>query len=168
VQPILLISDEEKVPTALHTYRGNPFPGHDGITGIMPATESNLHHAGGSTCAVMITALSGRSLISIQQPVSDQPLGSWGPGMAALAGQIQIAARRGERFLQSRVCASTGDGFTCTATAALSALSSLYMTDGPSLIACDQGQNVPQPPGSPGWVYDPTGSVQANPVHAVR
>ena len=61
-----------------------------------------------------------------------------------------------------------GDGqSTCTATAALSTLPSLYVTDGDAKIACTQGQNLAYPVGAPGFVYDPTGSVQASPAHAV-
>ncbi len=42
-----------------------------------------------------------------------------------------------------------------------------YVTDGEARIACTEGANLAQPPGSPGWVDDPTGSIQANPAHAV-
>ena len=41
------------------------------------------------------------------------------------------------------------------------------MTDGPSKIACTEGSNIAQPPGSPGWVDDPTGSIQGSAAHAV-
>lgn len=43
----------------------------------------------------------------------------------------------------------------------------MYVTDGPSKIACTEGSNIAQPPGSPGWVDDPTGSVAGDPTHAV-
>ena len=60
-----------------------------------------------------------------------------------------------------------GIGTTCTPTSALDALAGMYVTDGPSKIACTEGSNVAQPPGSPGWVDDPTGSVAGDPKHAV-
>lgn len=43
----------------------------------------------------------------------------------------------------------------------------MYVTDGASKIACSEGSNIAQPPGSPGWVDDPTGSVQGSSSHAV-
>ena len=60
-----------------------------------------------------------------------------------------------------------GDGATCDPMPALNALTGLYVTDGPSKIACTEGSNIAQPPGSPGWVDDPTGSVQGSAAHAV-
>ena len=60
-----------------------------------------------------------------------------------------------------------GNGTTCDPTAALSALAGMYVTDGASKIACTEGSNIAQPPGSPGWVDDPTGSVQGSAAHAV-
>ena len=52
-------------------------------------------------------------------------------------------------------------------TPAVDALAGMYVTDGPSKIACTEGSNIAQPPGSPGWVEDPTGSVQGSAAHAV-
>ena len=60
-----------------------------------------------------------------------------------------------------------GDGATCNPTPAVDALAGMYVTDGPSKIACTEGSNIAQPPGSPGWVDDPTGSVQGSAAHAV-
>ncbi|CAL5227333.1 g10275 [Coccomyxa viridis] len=60
----------------------------------------------------------------------------------------------------------SGNGTTCDPTPALDALAGAYVTDGPSKIACTEGSNIAQPPGSPGWVDDPTGSVQGSAAHA--
>ena len=65
------------------------------------------------------------------------------------------------------VFAGSGQSF-CEATAALSSLASLYVTDGAGRLACTQGQNLPYPVAAPGFVYDPTGSMRASASHAVR
>lgn len=42
-----------------------------------------------------------------------------------------------------------------------------YVTDGTGQVACTEGANIAYPSASPGWVDDPTGSVQGSTVHAV-
>jgi hypothetical protein len=49
----------------------------------------------------------------------------------------------------------------------LATLDAAYETDGPALVACNEGSNVIYPPGAPGYVYDPTGSVNKDPATAV-
>jgi len=62
-----------------------------------------------------------------------------------------------------------GDGFKgCTPNAQLATLASMYVTDGPARIACTEGSNIAYPAAAPGWVDDPTGSVQSNPALAVN
>jgi hypothetical protein len=54
---------------------------------------------------------------------------------------------------------AAGSGYqSCSPSAAIAALASQYTTGGPGVLACDEGTDVPYPPGAPGYAYDPTGS----------
>jgi hypothetical protein len=61
-----------------------------------------------------------------------------------------------------------GVGSSCsTPGPELGRLSAAYETDGPALVACDEGQNIVYPETAPGFLYDPTGSISKNPALAV-
>lgn len=49
----------------------------------------------------------------------------------------------------------------------LGRLSTAYETDGPGLVACDEGQNIVYPETAPGYLYDPTRSRDKNPALSV-
>ena len=43
----------------------------------------------------------------------------------------------------------------------LAALTGRYASDGPSRVACTEGEGVPYPAGAPGFAYDPIGDASA-------
>eukprot|EP00210_Caulerpa_lentillifera_P001222 g1178.t1 len=55
-----------------------------------------------------------------------------------------------------------GDGFRCVETSALKKLNKDYFTEGEGQLACNEGDNIEYPIAAPGFVYDPTGSVNKN------
>ncbi|CAD7701855.1 unnamed protein product [Ostreobium quekettii] len=73
-------------------------------------------------------------------------------------------------------CINTDGGFTCQChpgyegdgqsvceeTASLAEIQAQYTTAGPGILACEEGEDVQYPIGAPGFVYDPTGSVDLN------
>ncbi|GMH40074.1 hypothetical protein BSKO_07978 [Bryopsis sp. KO-2023] len=54
------------------------------------------------------------------------------------------------------------NGDICVPTADLLRLDSQYVSKGAGEVACDEGDNIQFPVGAPGFVYDPTGSVDRN------
>lgn len=56
----------------------------------------------------------------------------------------------------------TGNGVNCEASRALRRLERDYFTEGEGQLACDEGDNIEYPVAAPGFVYDPTGSVDRN------
>ena len=52
-----------------------------------------------------------------------------------------------------------GDGYQCEPTSKLEKIYSGYVTAGPGMVACQEGQDLVYPPTAPGWTYDVTDSL---------
>eukprot|EP00884_Botryococcus_braunii_P009399 jgi/Botrbrau1/18460/Bobra.0072s0043.1 len=91
---------------------------------------------------------------------------------------INECVRQTDDCSPNSACINTNGGFKCqcywgysgnsctTPGPELGRLSAAYETDGPARVACDEGQNVVYPETAPGFLYDPTGSINKNPALA--